>query len=271
MKVATILPEKYLIFEIDNNYHLCLAHLMAHTGAYRSFFTTMAMDPENFVIMDNGIVEGEPMEAGELLLLARDTRVQEVILPDVIHNKKATLLASGSALKLKGEMRLDDLGCMVVPQGRTLGEWQECLLEMLTWPVRTIGISKFINDFGISRCLALESVPELLQSDKEIHLLGCAVTPEEIYHINQKFPGRIRGTDSAIATAYTAAGARMWSRRRPKGEIDFFAKDLDEELLWMNRIFWRKACLCPSDIAAIAAINADIHRTLIIDQEDGNE
>ena len=246
MKIATILPNRYLSLEDENDYHLCLAHLL-HDRTYREWFKEKSMRGD-WVIMDNGVVEtGKAMEMRRLIELGQEVGVSEIILPDEIHNKDETIFLGMDAMAeyamLTGKDFLNgNLPLMAVPQGDTAREWIDCVKHMLDWPVRTIGISRFVNKYFTSRLRALECVPELMNSGKEIHLLGCPGDPIEFHHVEKAFPGRIRGIDSGVAVIFATAGVLMGHEpdKKPNVEIDFFGDGLDPWVVSENVDFWRR-------------------------------
>lgn len=242
MKVATILGIPYLYMEKDNDYHLCLAHLLAHKE-YADFFRERARHGDQ-VIMDNGVVEtGLPMPWSLLKELADDVEATDLILPDKLYDSRATLEMGKAAIK-----EYDGYPSLTaVPQGRNFNEWKQCLREMLEWPaVTTIGISKFVGLFTTSRVDVLKQVPELMESDMGIHLLGCISISDEPQDMEKAFPDRIWGIDSGIATICTQAGMRMTDFVVDGGRLDipldFFTKSLDLTLLYENVAFWRALC-----------------------------
>lgn len=241
MKIATILPIAHLHLEQNNDYHLCLAHLLGD-DEYFNFFKAQA-SAGKFVMMDNGVVEvGKPLTIEELYDLAVEVGVNEFILPDAIRDRGATLALSGQAIgyclkRMRSEGRWMNL--VAVPQGATAEEWADCVREMLAWPVRTIGISRFTNAYFPNRLEALRAVPELIASSKDIHLLGCPGDPAEMADIDRSFPGRIRGVDSGIAAMYTQVGKAMCDGEpKPVVELDF-AGVLPEFLLKLNIAWWQ--------------------------------
>lgn len=242
MKIATILPIPHLHIEIDSSYHLCLAHLM-HISEYRDFFATRTTRQGNYVIMDNGVVEtGVPMPIQKLIDIAYDCRIDELIMPDQIWDMKETLKLGKDAVHTTLKNRMN-LNIMAVPQGNSPEEWKKCLKEMLQWPIHTIGISKFVCKYFYNRVEALSIADDLIYSDKDIHLLGCASDPYEVFQVESIFPGRVRGVDSGIAAMYTQAGKDMMRVPiRPKIEMDFNAY-LDPAKLSINVNWWKARAL----------------------------
>ena len=246
MKVATILPAPYLHLEEHNDYHLCLAHLMGNKE-YGGFFRDQA-ERGRFVMMDNGVVEtGEPMPMRELIVIADHFGVKELVLPDALCDRATTLERGHEAITRMVYARPSlrhHIDLVAVPQGEDEEEWIRCVNDMLDWPVRTIGISRFTARFFSSRAEALSCVPELIKSDKSIHLLGCTNDPREIYEVDVSFPGRVRGVDSGIAAMYTQLGMSMSDGQpKPSVELEFEEDTLDVDLLMENAEWWRKRCL----------------------------
>lgn len=237
MKIATILPTSHLHLEDASSYHLCLAHQVKKDPTYAAFFKMQAARG-NFVIQDNGVVEtGESLPIDILIGLARTIGCDEMILPDCIGNPIQTIHKSFHALNaVKGL----GIRTMVVPQGSTASEWANCAREMLTWNVDTIGISKFVvPSLFPSRVDAIYSVPKLITSDKDIHMLGFPGDPVEIQELCRRFGDRIRGIDSGIAAIYTQVGRRMNDNEaRPKMTIDLDAI-LNEPMLLRNMKIWK--------------------------------
>ena len=241
MHVATILGINYLHMAQDDDYHLCLAHLLTDE-AYKAFFKEKSRRGD-IVMMDNGVVEtGLPMEWSLLKELGSEIEATEIILPDRIYNMSETIKNGEAAINNHD----GDYDLLAVPQGRDFEEWRHCLNVMLQWPVSTIGISKFIAPFAPARAYVLKQVPELIESDKNIHILGCISVSNEVIDLEKKFPGRIRGIDSGIATICAQAGMTLSSLAKSEDRLDipldFFAKDLDISILIGNIYFWRSMC-----------------------------
>ena len=55
-KIAHIVPVKCLEKTANNQYHMCLAHLVKESEEYASFYRRMS-DEGKFVLMDNGVAE----------------------------------------------------------------------------------------------------------------------------------------------------------------------------------------------------------------------
>ena len=239
MRVATIVPIPHLGLTRGQGYHLALAHLVQH-GRYRTFFQEEENDGA-FVIMDNGVVEtGTPQTPVQLLRSAELLLPDEVILPDALLNRGPTLEMGERAMEFLSE-RLPWVSFMAVPQGETRDEWISCVLEMIYWPVACIGLSRFLTRHYRDRASALMDVPDLVESKKDIHLLGCPGDLSEFRRVEKAFPGRIRGVDSGIAAICAQEGIRLETGfEKPKVDLHF-ELGMNESLLADNIKVWREA------------------------------
>lgn len=243
MKIATILPTAHLDLAINDVFHMCLAHLVRDDLTYRDWFRARSLGGD-FVLMDNGVVErGTPLPMDEILKLADEVRATEIVLPDRICDSVTTLRLAETALKAAAG---HGARLMAVPQGTSLNEWRECLREMLTWPIQSLGISRFTHRWSPDHRLhLLQNAPEMGEmwtSRRAIHLLGSQYGPREVREIEAELPGRVRSIDSSFPTLYAQLG---WSiscgRPKPTVEFDPHAR-LDEALLSANVRLWRAAC-----------------------------
>ena len=217
---------------------------MAKDPAYAEFFRKQS-DDGKYVIMDNGACEtGKSLPIEVLSELADEIQCSEIVLPDELFQASITVHRSYQAynyLKKRGPVPLN---LMVVPQGKTAKEWASCVRVILSfpWEIDTIGISRFVvPKLFSSRILALMAVPELLSSDKAIHLLGCPSSPRGILQTDAMFEGRIRGADSGIAAIYAQAGRSIFDGPKPDQTIDLDAEP-SEKLLRNNIAGWKAGC-----------------------------
>lgn len=247
MKTATILPQNYLELTKDKDYHMVLAHLINEPGyeEYTAFYKRIGQDPNKFLIMDTGLIEGNARPVDELVDKAKFIGADEMVLNDIFENHDETLRESHEALEYIESTGLK-IRKMAVPQGLDVHDWIECAKEMLTWPVDTIGIPKVLSrDGGMhARLYAIEAIQPYL-GDKEIHLLGCWDSPIELQVIeNYVRAGKIkpvRGVDSAIPYVYAHAGLLISEAERPQGPIDFSVGEANFNLLVDNIEIWEKA------------------------------
>lgn len=252
MKVATIVPQNYLQLTRNDDYLMCLGHLIGAPGMseYTDFFLWAAAEGR-FVIMDNGLIENDPRPITELADKAHRIGASEMIMTDVFRDKNATLKAIAEGVKaLEG---IEHPRLMLVPQGDSVDEWVECAHELICTYSRmdfTIGVPKVLVHLG-GRDGRIEALTKLVErcpvaKHKTYHLLGCWTTPLEITIIDklvrQGTLPNIRGVDSAIPFVYARAGKTLDSQDRPDSEpINFEYSKVNPLLLRRNIAHWRRA------------------------------
>lgn len=242
MRVATIVPVAHLGLIRGEPYQMCLAHLVARSGEYAEFYREESRRG-SFVLMDNGVVElGYPMAMADLIPLAIHVGATEMVLPDAIGNAEETVeMARRGLLKVRAKAR--GIRIMAVPHGRNPREWSWCVRRLLGLPVDSIGVSKYTLRYeGIDyRLQLLRDTPGghmLLDSGKDIHLLGCGPTVLEARLLGLRIPGRARGIDSGVAAMAAQEGKRLQEMEsRPEVDLDFGGR-VDEELLRENIRYW---------------------------------
>jgi hypothetical protein len=247
MQSATILPTHYLHLIKDEPYHMCLAHLIGKDPEYTHFYNQIGKNKQKYLIMDNGVIEGDQRPVHELVKKAIFIGADELILPDVFENSAATLDASYRALRYVQDAA-PNLKLMAVPQGKNMDEWLECAIIMIDWDIHCLGIPKVLvkSEGPDARLHALTYLGNKTRG-LDIHLLGCWQTPLEISLIERaslnKEISSIRGVDSAIAWVYSKAGIFLNESDRPQiNHIDFLDIDTNEELLSHNIRLWKAAC-----------------------------
>lgn len=226
-RVAHIVPVSHLQDTVNNQYHMCLAHLV-EDETYKNHFKAMSKAGK-FVLMDNGAAEGSQLNFDKLFEMYEEINPTEIVLPDTLLEMGSTIQKSRNFL---AEMQKRDITyrVMAVPQGKTLDEWAACArIFVKDDRINTIGVSKFLNvvtkdDFIRFKALGIlkDLIKEYERDDLEVHLLGCDEGPliVNMCHTAYNF---VRGCDSAFA--YIAAQAdspiSLNNVKRPKGSIDF--------------------------------------------------
>lgn len=249
MHVATIVPTAYLDLVRDRPYHLCLVQQLQADPVYRWFYKRRA-DEGKFIIVDNGAAEKHVSTIEEVYDMAMAIGASEIQLPDVFFDGKKTLKKSYEAMgylhknNFMGEVRI-----MVVPQGRNLEEWTECMKEFIGWgSIDCIGIPKNLvhtegpkgrlNALTVMRDYLLGTVGPSVRA----HLLGCWTDPREVGDIFRVFgnSGLVRGVDSGICTIYAQEGLPLKPDKYPKPRkiVDFSRTDIDTYLLDDNMFRW---------------------------------
>jgi hypothetical protein len=93
MDVALIAPVALLRYTETQNIQMMLPSVREpdYLAHYRKL--SLKEFPNYYVILDNGAWEREPLDNGDLIGLGWRTQVQEVVTPDVINDKDATVKA----------------------------------------------------------------------------------------------------------------------------------------------------------------------------------
>lgn len=257
MKVATILPQSYLRICEDEDYLMALAHLINKPGMeeYTAFFKRKGLDENTYLIMDNGVIEGDPRPISELLAKALDIHANELILPDCFRNSKETLRLVDEATMYLADHAdaVGNMGFMAVPQGETMEQWLSCATLLLDNPVVScLGIPKvLVNIAGRDgRYVAIRKLVDRVGDlgGRDIHLLGCWKTPLEVSMIAkgvlQGDLPEVRGVDSIIAYNMARAGIKINCDDRPNQDpIDFADGKIDNEVLLAHNILIWKDCV----------------------------
>lgn len=248
-KIAHIVPVSCLEKTANNQYHMCLAHLVKQSKEYASFYRRMS-DEGKFVLLDNGAAEGEQPSIQELIECCEIVRPREVVLPDTLLDTNDTLA--------KGVAALNDINryyggntpfaFMAVPQGKNLLAWIECMEEMMRWPrVACIGVPKVLYNVTGNKwaryqavCAIHNHLATYNRGYKEVHLLGCSEGTEVVRKIFDDFK-IVRGCDSAFV--YLMSQANYTGKgdiERPEGEIDFLGgcdyDSLEYNMDYFNRM-----------------------------------
>lgn len=255
MKVATILPQNYLHLTLDDNYFMCLGHLINEPGyeQYTRFFAERANEGK-YVIMDNGLIEGNQRPIQELAKKAMLIGASEMAVTDVFCDCEATLDAIGRDLDVLNNVEHPHV--MLIAQGKDIDEWVHCAHQLIMryrTADFTLGVPKVLVELGgrDGRIAALYKLCEVCPPAKHltVHLLGCWTTPLEILMLDKIQEGgsrclpQIRGVDSAIPFVFARAGKRVNESDRPdKDPINFQHTVVNERLLKRNIKDWKKAC-----------------------------
>lgn len=226
-RVAHIVPVSHLSDTVDNQYHMCLAHLVSCTE-YKEHFVEMARRGK-FVLMDNGAAEGSQLDFDKLFEMYEEINPTEIVLPDTLYESGSTIQKAREFL-VEMERRGVQYRTMAVPQGRNFEEWKACARILIKdTRINSIGVSKFLNIATKDRYIrfkACEVIGALIQEydryDLEVHLLGCDEGPLVVKMCQEAHPF-VRGCDSAFSYLQAQANKMMTLKDdyRPSGTIDF--------------------------------------------------
>ena len=194
-----------------------LAHLWVQSEEYRNFiYERMDEDIECWITLDNSAAERALVTEDVLIQVVKELAPSEVIAPDVLFDKDATI---ANAIKFRDRLEAEDLldttDIFFCPQGKTKEDW----LEAYKWGleqdwIQTIGFSKIAipqawltdwkDDQGIkeSRHMAYDYLKEQNLLLKPIHCLGQGDPTEFAYYDHPA----MRSTDSVFPVLAASHG-----------------------------------------------------------------
>lgn len=195
-----------------------LAHLWVQFPEYREFiFNLIDEDIDRWITLDNSAAERALVTEDVLIQVVKELAPSEVIAPDILFDKDATIT---NAIKYRDRMEeeglLDTTDIFFCPQGKTKEDWLECYEWGLKqdW-IHTIGFSKIAipqawfpdnwkDDQNImeARHMAYDYLKERNLLLKPIHCLGQG-SPKEFLHYDHP---AMRSTDSVFPILAAAHG-----------------------------------------------------------------
>jgi len=199
MKFALIAPlwASTLVLQYRLSYHMVLSQYAGDDSDYVRFYAR-AHERGDFIIVDNGAAEHAGLPFGQVLAAAERVDADEICMPDVLDDGPATARATWDAAHFVPPCKR-----MLIPQGKTWGEWSACLQQLEEIGGRSIGIAKRYEALAGGRAHALRLIHDLgLTRKYDIHLLGFYEDPlRELSHIKaMQMP--VRGVDSGAPIAY---------------------------------------------------------------------
>ena len=193
-----------------------LAHLWVQSEEYRDFILEQKANG-SFITLDNSAAERALVTEDVLIDICRDLQPDEVIAPDVLFDKNATMENARSfKVRMDQEGLSDNINIFFCPQGKTKQEWLEAYMWALSqdW-ISVIGFSKIavpnawlegavIDDQGIkeARHMAYDYLKDMGALLKPIHCLGQGSYTEFEYYDHPM----MRSTDSVYPVLAASAG-----------------------------------------------------------------
>lgn len=239
MRLAFIPPFSLLETTFQTDYQLMLPQLVDRDERYSYAYSKHCQDPDTFVILDNGAAEGEQVHDKHLLETAIRFRVDELVIPDVMCNRTATLDKAGRFWRDWHDLHLwKFVRRMFVVQGSNYSEFLSCILWATEqeW-IDTIAIPRH----AVTTCGRLDTRTGLAHyvlahSDKAIHFLGGAPTyPHELAVLAKEFYGikQVRGMDTSMPFNYAWWGegvlAGQSGCKRPDNYFELAAEEFNQE------------------------------------------
>jgi len=236
-----------------------LAHLWVQFPHYREFVLSLIdEDIDRWITLDNSAAERALVTEDVLIQVVKELAPSEVIAPDVLFDKDATI---ANAIKFRDRMEaeglLDTTDIFFCPQGKTKQDWLECYEWGINqdW-IHTIGFSKiaipqaFLSDWkddqGImeARHMAYDWLKARNLLVKPIHCLGQGSFLEFQYYDHPA----MRSTDSVypvLAAAYGIDFIKDSETRIPTPHNfleTFDMQNVDMNLLKSNVEMLKKSC-----------------------------
>ena len=204
MQVALISPVQNLDLTRDGDIHMVLAHLVKRNPQYADFY----LREKKYKLIDCGACEGETQSIETCVEMAERVRADELILPDIIFQGRATVESAKKALDWLDRNRvLGKIKIHAVPQGSTREEWWTCFNELNDISeIDVLGISKLSTPVAFKKQLTearVEITTQLYNENygdqKQIHLLGGSY---DVLNEVRRHPDFIRSIDTSAPFEY---------------------------------------------------------------------
>lgn len=225
-----------------NDYQYILPYFWFRHPEYKEFMLKYREQEDSFIILDNGLFEGETYTIGDLLVLINEIQPDIFIVPDEWNDSMKTHVNAKYWMGLKQTETIpEQTELMVVLQGKSFSEIKRLyqLCTDLGYNYYAFNHSSQAYNFNImngslSRIkLIQECVDEkIIQRGHYIHLLGAIDINEFIYY-NLYMPKIIYSIDTSspiLRGCYNELYNIYNSQEKPQGKIeDFFENNLDNE------------------------------------------
>lgn len=223
MKICNIVPLKYNYLMYQQEYVMLLCHLSMTNKEY----VEQAKNSKNYKIMDNSIIElGKSFDLINLIEEARKCKANEIILPDVFQNGKLTLeLVKSSIQYLKENNLIGEFKLQAVCHGNTIEEFENSFRELnKIEEIDVIGIPKILSKTFGNRCNLYDIFKD---TNKEIHLLGCWESFNELTVLPEEAFSKIRSLDTCLISLLSLRNKDIFNAERPIETIDFNETEVD--------------------------------------------
>lgn len=207
MQVGLIPPRGLENYALRSKFHLALAipDLMSRR-AYGGMYMRLARLGD-FVVLDNGIAEGQPSPPESLMAQAATLGAQEVVAPDVMKDANATIKAVEDFFKLERPARFQ---YMAVVQGEKVEDFFKCADVFASIEsINTLGIPRHMLTTLNQKAARIDFayvVDERYPGRFDLHLLGTnPMWIPEVKHA-AKYSPFIRSVDTSMPFSYALAG-----------------------------------------------------------------
>lgn len=183
---------------------MILPHLL-ELEAYKKYFETV----QGFKILDNGANEQISLPIEDLIILALQNKVNEIVIPDVMADRIQTQHKIEEFL-LHPAAQLWTGSLMAVVQGKTWDDWYECIDFYLREPaITTIGLPRLIYKYAPNKDtrVFLANYIHNMGFNKPVHCLGATPWVEEVGGLAES--GHVRGIDTSYPFVMAKALQRI--------------------------------------------------------------
>lgn len=242
MEVAIISPISMLKeFSVRSKWQMALAQHVLADQDYGAFFRVQHNMQNDYVILDNGTAEGEAATLDELAQAVRIAQPNEIILPDVWQDGKATIALLEEAIPKLG---WDRRKLQAVAQGASAFEWLWCFFKLVfnervdvigipknldkvfaKTPSRATGLGQWFGRVGVVNWLV--EICDIIGYHKPFHLLGIWTDYRELALYSNQAKRYVRSVDTSSPVHCGLDGIRYpgprGSYREPNYPMNFQA------------------------------------------------
>lgn len=250
MRISHETPLKLLQNSLEfNDYQYILPTFYNKYSEYKEFMLEYRKQKNSFIILDNGLFEGDNYSDSELLKMIDEIKPDIFIVPDEWNNKTNTIVNAKSWI-LNFQFKIPkNTKLMAVLQGKTYGELVECYQTLVDLGYKHISFNHsseaYFDIFPNKPKLIAQSegrkyLIDNLLKDKILnpklyhHLLGCSLPQEFKYYKNMDW---IKSGDTSNPITVGANGVYYsedgldW---KPKEKIEcYFDINLNDKMKYI--------------------------------------
>jgi hypothetical protein len=209
VKAALIPPAGYELTALKSKMHLVLSQELVRDPYAKVYQKTWR---DGYVILDNGVAEGQVVPTSTLMNDAYFVKADEVVIPDVLRNDVETKAAVEKFFAEVSPLE-GSFSYMGVVQGMNLQEFKDMAFFYETLPsVQTLGLPRHMLETLGSPSARIDFatwVFDLFKNRYRIHMLGtCPSWPKETKYI-AKYAPSVRSIDSSLPYNYTYYGLEL--------------------------------------------------------------
>ena len=250
MKISHEVPLSLLDKSLEfNDYQYVLPLFWNKYPKYKEFMLEYRKQKDSFIILDNGIFEGNAPSRDELISIIYELKPNIFIPEDVWNDSKATLASAEQWMKNVKPFLPESTQLMAVLQGNSLDELILTYKHLIDLGYTHISINHssiaYANMFSydtpplLAACAGrVGLIEKLIESDCFVkenyhHLLGASLVSEFSHYKGEKYDF-IKSVDTSNPILVGAEGERYGDKGvnwKPKSKIEhYFEKDLGEQL-----------------------------------------